>query len=547
MKKPTTLLKLGAVMFPIVLLVALWGGVFADDTPSPDAIFNNKAILQGAAGDISLDDYITEETGTADSLGNCRYGASQLGGVADSPYISKMNLGWKNNFNVSFDLQNLDTANYAPTIRFEQIDDGDGDKTNDRYVIKDYTLTDSPTNGLGYQVTQHPGTLWLVGNEPDRAVIQDALYPQVYARAYHDVYHFIKARDPSADIAIAGLVQVSENRLEYLTIVWDTYKKLYGVPMPVDVWNMHAYAFPERTFANSNIYAWVALGTNPNNALYDSGGNAALCGRDDVRCIAEHDDIDLLKEQITNMRRWMKARGQQQKPLIISEYGLLFPYVQDTPTQCYIQDEFGGCFTEQRNIDFAKNSFNLLESYVDPALGYAMDDNRMVQQWLWFATRATEIEKYALVNRAGTALTGVGRAFRDQVVTQPLERNLRVHSHNAPHLDLMGGTTGTGKVFLRVMNNGTQAILAPVTITLYSNASLTNVVGSVVLNGGIRGCTTDLAPVALTWPNLSKGVHRYWVKIDSNNQFAETSETDNVITGAIYVDQPTIFLPAIRR
>ncbi len=550
MKKSSLLFTFGILILPIALLITQWDGVIANDTPTSADIFADKAASQ-EMDDISIEDYIDSETMTADSLGNCRYGASELGGASNAPFITEMNLGWKNNFQVNFATKGIDTANYTPTIRLYQIPDGDGDNTNDSYGIKkdgatELELTDDPSNGLGYQVTQNPGVLWLVGNEPDRAVAQDALYPQVYARAYHDIYHFIKERDPSAEIAVAGLVQVSENRLQYLTLMWDAYLQYYGTPMPVDVWNMHAYAFPERRFDNTNIYAWVALGTDRNNALYYSEGDPSLCGQADVRCIAEHDDIDILKQQITDMRLWMKERGQQQKPLVISEYGLLFPYEQDTPTQCFIEDEFGNCFTEQRNVDFANNSFALLESYIDPALGYSLDNNRMVQQWLWFATRSEPQNKYKLVNEEGTALTSLGVAFRDQIQTKPLIGNLFFHSASAAPVELQN-STATGAVSLVVINNGTQAIIDPITISLYSDAALTNEVSSIVLEGGVRGCTTDLAHAEIEWPNLSAGIHQYWIKIDSNNQFDETSETDNVITGSIYVDQPTIYLPTIRK
>ncbi len=65
---------------------------------------------------------------------------------------------------------------------------------------------------LGNLVRAMPGSIWIVGNEPDRGPspgscsqgAQGDTFPEVYARAYHDVYAFIKQRDPSARIANAG-------------------------------------------------------------------------------------------------------------------------------------------------------------------------------------------------------------------------------------------------------------------------------------------------------------------------------------------------------
>ena len=56
------------------------------------------------------------------------------------------------------------------------------------------------------------------------------------------------------------------------------------------------------------------------------------------------------------MRTWMKQHGQQNKPLILSEYSLLYPYDID-PEGCFLQDEYGNCFTPQRVSTFMKNSF----------------------------------------------------------------------------------------------------------------------------------------------------------------------------------------------
>ncbi len=41
-------------------------------------------------------------------------------------------------------------------------------------------------------ISDNPGALWIVGNEPDRSGWQDDTMPDMYAVAYHDVYDFIK-------------------------------------------------------------------------------------------------------------------------------------------------------------------------------------------------------------------------------------------------------------------------------------------------------------------------------------------------------------------
>ena len=47
------------------------------------------------------------------------------------------------------------------------------------------------------------------------------------------------------------------------------------------------------------------------------------CGDPLVYCFAEHDNMAIFDQQVRAMRTWMKNHGQQNKPLIISEYSLL--------------------------------------------------------------------------------------------------------------------------------------------------------------------------------------------------------------------------------
>ncbi|MER2598786.1 MAG: hypothetical protein ABTQ73_04655, partial [Caldilineales bacterium] len=51
----------------------------------------------------------------------------------------------------------------------------------------------------------NPGEIWLIGNEPD-VMWQDNTSPASYVTAYHGAYHAIKAGDPTARVAIGGIV-----------------------------------------------------------------------------------------------------------------------------------------------------------------------------------------------------------------------------------------------------------------------------------------------------------------------------------------------------
>ena len=199
-----------------------------------------------------------------------------------------------------------------------------------------------------------PGRTWLIGNEPDVSWQDDAT-PEEYARAYHAAYTLIKTIDPAAQVAIAGLSQITPLRLRYLDRVWAFYRTEYGQEMPVDVWNMHAFILQEKAGD------W-GVGIPPGFADVTQG---------ELWTIENHDDLDLVEQQVRRMRTWMRTHGQQQKPLWITEYGILMPA------------SYG--FSPHVVQRFLLGSFDLFDHLRDRQVGYNADDNRLVQRWLWFS------------------------------------------------------------------------------------------------------------------------------------------------------------------
>jgi hypothetical protein len=107
-----------------------------------------------------------------------------------------------------------------------------------------------------------------------------------------------------------------------------------------------------------------------------------FCALDEIYCSAEHDDMNVFASQVLSMRQRMKDHGQQDKPLMISEYSILWPYYHNGQA-CGFKDEYGNCFDPPRVANYLANSFDyLLNQAIDPELGYKLDGNRLVQQWL---------------------------------------------------------------------------------------------------------------------------------------------------------------------
>ena len=237
---------------------------------------------------------------------------------------------------------------------------------------------------IAQALAANPGSLWLIGNEPD-VLWQDKTSPEAYARRYHELYVFIKTLDPSAQVAIGGVSQVTPLRLDYLERVLAAYEKLYRQPMPVDVWNVHTFILREER---------------------DSWGVSIPPGFDDVQQgmlweIEDHDNLDLLRQQIIDFRRWMDRHGQRDKALIVTEYGILMP------------EEYG--FPPETVADYMRRSFDLLLNARDPEIGYPADDNRLVQRLLWYSLSDTTYPTGNLVDPVTGELTLLGQAFAEYV------------------------------------------------------------------------------------------------------------------------------------
>jgi hypothetical protein len=208
----------------------------------------------------------------------------------------------------------------------------------------------------------HPGTLWMIGNEQD-APAQDCVTPSEYAVMYHELYNLIKAADPTAKVAIGGVVQATPLRLQYLDLILQEYETRYGPKIPVDVWNVHGFILRERI---------------------DSWGCQIPCGlsatQGKLYGIDDHDNMTIFQEQIVRFRQWMKDKGERDKPLIVSEYGILFPI------------QLG--YDEARVERFMLATFDYFRTTTSSSLGYPADGNRLVQAWCWYSLDHKNFEGY---------------------------------------------------------------------------------------------------------------------------------------------------------
>jgi len=271
------------------------------------------------------------------------FGCAREYGDVDDYAVSQLCAGWYHDWGTQRNPSRPDGMEYMQLIR----------------VSADHFDLSAPSNynwaDLDAKIRANPGSVWMIGNEPDGKApgACDNRLPADYARIYKIFYDHIKGIDSTAKISNGPIIQATPVRMSWLTQVWDQYQSLYGVNMPVDVWNMHNQIVREAPSQGADI----PPGCDP--AL---GMNYGIQDNDNMTIFADH---------VVRMRQWMKDRGQQAKPLIISEYGVLQP-------------EYEG-FTRDRINDYMNASFTYLYYATSSTLGMPADGNRLVQRWNWFS------------------------------------------------------------------------------------------------------------------------------------------------------------------
>ncbi|MDX1413065.1 MAG: hypothetical protein R3293_02680 [Candidatus Promineifilaceae bacterium] len=217
--------------------------------------------------------------------------------------------------------------------------------------VNEQGIRDTNWEGIERTIEKYPGSNWFVGNEPD-VKWQDNVTPERYAEIYHEVYSFIKTRDPGAKLVIGGVAQPTPLRRDYLDIVLDTYQERYETPMPIDIWNVHAFTLREE------LDSW---GVDIPPGMEERAGS--------LYEIEDHKDVSLLRQNLIEFRAWMDERGYGDKPLVISEVGILMP------------EDYG--FDVNVTGQFMTDTFDMFLTEANET-GYEPDGNRLIQWWFWF-------------------------------------------------------------------------------------------------------------------------------------------------------------------
>ncbi|MCZ7568457.1 MAG: hypothetical protein M5U01_07700 [Ardenticatenaceae bacterium] len=392
-------------------------------------------------------------------------------------------------------------------------------------------------NIIQRRVQLNPGALWLIGNEPEGPYNQGNRTPAEYAQIYHEAYARIKGWDPTAQIAVGGVIQPTPLRLLWLDQVLQEYQQRYGTSLPVDVWNVHVQILNEQ---RGGWGAGIPAGLN-----YNAG---FVIGIDEFY---KNASPDLFKQFVTAFRAWMRERGYRDTPLIISEYGVLLPssYLEmDDP------DHRGG---DQMVCDFMRETFRwMLDEAVDPGSGFPADGNRLVQRWLWYSLndQPFNFDTYEGFNgglydyRNPKHLTQFGACFRDFVTGRGVSyADLAVRSLRFNRETLPAGTPTTVRISAIVANRGERAA-GPVSLRLSLGRPGDG--GKLLAEGKLAGSFSRYGQSGVyqyTWNNVTRpegSQTEVCLQLDPANAIPEADEDNNLFCRSLVVPY-RLFVPVV--
>ncbi len=488
----------------IGLLFSLGGGGTGEAFAAPSG--SDTGVTTGARPQ----SVVSEVAAPAANVALCRFGVGAGIDIADYP-VNDLRIGWYADWRATATPARPGGISYTPMVRFQP--------TGLAPFYRAY-----PTGAaLQAVAAANPGAIWLIGNEPDRRYYQDSLTPEVYARAYHDLYHEIKAADPTARAAAGGIVQPTPLRLQYLDRVLRSYLAQYGVPMPVDVWNIHAFILRERSCEYFPEDCW--------GAEIPPGIDAA---EGMLYEIEDNDNLVVFKQFIGDFRTWMRSRGYQNRPLIITEFGILMP------------DYLG--FDVPRVNAYMTATFDYLSTATGPA-GLPDDDYRFVQYWAWYSLTDTNFNG-PLFYEASHTRTPFGDNFAAYTARVTPAANLRPAGARVQRLeDTRPGGSITATLEARVVNTGNIASVEPAIVRFYrgdpEHGGLQ--IGADVVVPPLAGCA-GVAVVTAVWADALPGLQSIWIVVDAANVVPEQNEQDNTQVVALLVaPEHRVLLPLVSR
>ena len=98
--------------------------------------------------------------------------------------------------------------------------------------------------------------------------------------------------------------------------------------------------------------------------------------------ILDNCSVEDFIQLITDFCTWLDGRGERDKPVIISEYGVLMPSEYLGSSEDLAERIAEG---ERKVVEFMQGTFDYMLHTTDPELGWTADGGRLIQRWAWFS------------------------------------------------------------------------------------------------------------------------------------------------------------------
>jgi uncharacterized repeat protein (TIGR01451 family) len=473
------------------------------------------------------------------NFSNCRLGIGGLKGTFVGDYnISQLNTGlyldWDTSADPTSDPGVAPGVTYVQIVRVHQkkADYGSGWFGPPREYFDPPTYLTSPALGqISNIAASQPGSLWLVGNEMERVDLpegngwggQDEITPELYATAFHDIQAAIKTADPSARVAIGGMIEPTQLRLEYLDRVWDSYFNKYGHSMgdDIDVWNIHLFILREvRDSWGAEIPAGLADVNGFLSELDDTPPNGLQALFD------AHHDMNHFRRFVEDFRTWLAAHGQRNKPLLVSEYGTLLPLEDQSLVN-----------------SFLTATFDYLFAAADTGIGLPADQNRLVQGWVWYSLNDdTFFAESSLFDPSTKTLTSLGNTWKNYVTSatnplasQPRHNLLVANLRTEPEIpSILSGSSVAVTLRADIANSGNTGTSTGnnIAVKFWAGAPGSNQIGSTQMIEDLPGCG-NFTTVEVNWPGRGAGQHPWSVEVIAIS--GETTTADNTAGSVVTV------------
>ena len=394
------------------------------------------------------------------------------------------------------------------------------------------TLDNLPT-----WVQGNPGSIWVVGNEPDTTYEgQDGILPEDYAERYYQLATIIRSMDPSARIGFGSVVQPTPIRIRYLNRAWNQLVDDAGSPAVasglIDIWSIHSFIL------NEQVGYW---GTGIPPGFEDDHEDAVI-----ITDLTDTYSIAIYQERIINFRNWMASMGEREKPLWITEYGSLLPPIDPPEGPDYAN------VSDQDSANFMLATFDFMLSAIDGQIGLPTDNDHLVQRWFWYSLNDYRYHFGGTIfdPENGNLPTIVGEAFMGYQPLSLAQPDLfPISLLVAPVSYNFDRTLVNYRLDLRIGN----ALLADTSSSAQAwiydgdpDAGGTLIAGP-ILSDAIQRCGGTQV-VSATWMGVQPLTqHTLYVQVDPVG-VADTNPDNNQASFNVFLELPRLhFLPVINR